>query len=128
VRRYLQISHCNHRLNLILNLLSFPFMSRPWSCVYNQWCFFLMLTFTFHAYIILFIYLFSYTRIWTQGLHLEPLHQPFFVMGFFQDRVSQIFCLNWLRATVLLISASWVARITGVSPPPTSPYPPMLTL
>jgi hypothetical protein len=23
------------------------------------------------------------TGAWTQGLHLEPLHQPFFVMGFF---------------------------------------------
>jgi hypothetical protein len=25
---------------------------------------------------------------WTQGLHLEPLHQPFFVKGFFKIRVS----------------------------------------
>jgi hypothetical protein len=24
------------------------------------------------------------TGVWTQGLHFEPLHQPFFVMGFFE--------------------------------------------
>jgi hypothetical protein len=52
---------------------------------------------------------------WTQGLHLEPLHQPFFVEGFFRDRVSWIVCPGWLWTVILLISASWVARITGVS-------------
>jgi hypothetical protein len=30
------------------------------------------------------------TRVWTQGLHFEPLHQPFFCGGFFWDRASQI--------------------------------------
>jgi hypothetical protein len=30
---------------------------------------------------------FGDTKAWTQDPHLEPLHQPFFVMGFFQDRV-----------------------------------------
>jgi hypothetical protein len=29
-------------------------------------------------------------------LHLEPLHQPFFVKGFFQDRVSQNYLPGWL--------------------------------
>jgi hypothetical protein len=38
-----------------------------------------------------------------------------FCDGFFRDRVSWTFCLGWLRTEVLLISASWVARITGVS-------------
>jgi hypothetical protein len=28
------------------------------------------------------IYLFCTAGIWTQGLHHEPLHQPFFAMGF----------------------------------------------
>jgi hypothetical protein len=32
-----------------------------------------------------------------------------------RDRVSQTICLGWLRTMFLLISASWVARITGVS-------------
>jgi hypothetical protein len=53
--------------------------------------------------------------VWAQGLHLEPLHQPFFVMGIFQDRVSWTIPLGWLRTTVFLISASWVARITGLA-------------
>jgi hypothetical protein len=53
------------------------------------------------------------TRVWTQGLHLEPLHQPFFMIFFFRDRVSQSICPGWLPVTVLLISASWVVRITG---------------
>jgi hypothetical protein len=30
---------------------------------------------------------FSSTGTWTQGLHLQPLHQPFFVMVFFRDQV-----------------------------------------
>jgi hypothetical protein len=28
---------------------------------------------------------------WTQGLHLEPLHQPFFVMGFFEIGSLKLF-------------------------------------
>jgi hypothetical protein len=40
---------------------------------------------------------------------------PFFVMGFFQNKVLQTICQGWLWTSGLLISASWVARITGVS-------------
>jgi hypothetical protein len=36
--------------------------------------------------------------------------------GFFQDRVLWSICLGWLQIAILLISASWVARITGMSP------------
>jgi hypothetical protein len=39
----------------------------------------------------------------------------FFCDGFFQDRVSWTSCPGWLQTVILLISASWVARITGVS-------------
>jgi hypothetical protein len=60
-------------------------------------------------------FLFCATGVWTQGLHLEPLHQPFFMMGFFQDRVSWTICSIWLWTIILLISASWVVRITGMS-------------
>jgi hypothetical protein len=35
--------------------------------------------------------------------------------GEFGDGVLQTICLGWLRTAILLISASWVARITGVS-------------
>jgi hypothetical protein len=58
---------------------------------------------------------FWHSGIWTQGLHLEPPHQPFFCAGFFWDRVSPTICLGWLWTAMFLISASWVARITGVS-------------
>jgi hypothetical protein len=43
------------------------------------------------------------------------LHQPLFVKGFFQDRVLQTVCTGWLWTTILLISTSWIARITGLS-------------
>jgi hypothetical protein len=63
-----------------------------------------------------FFFFFCSTRVWTQGLHLEPLHQPFlFCDSFFQDRVLQTLCRGWLQIVILLISAFWVARITGVS-------------
>jgi hypothetical protein len=62
-----------------------------------------------------FFFLFCGTRVWTQSLHLEPLHQPYFCDEFFRDRISRTICLGWLWTVILLISASWVARITGVS-------------
>jgi hypothetical protein len=39
---------------------------------------------------------------------------PFPIRGF-QDRVSWTICLGCLQTTVILISASWVARITEVN-------------
>jgi hypothetical protein len=54
------------------------------------------------------------TGVWTQGLYLEPYHQPFFVMGFFEIGSCKLFCPVWLGMTILLI-VSWVARIIGVS-------------
>jgi hypothetical protein len=48
------------------------------------------------------------------GPLLEPLHQPTFVKGFLWGRVSQTICQGRLGTTILLISASWVARITGM--------------
>jgi hypothetical protein len=35
--------------------------------------------------------------------------------GFFQDKVSLSICPGWLWTVILLISASWVATITGMS-------------
>jgi hypothetical protein len=37
------------------------------------------------------------------------------VKGFFWDRVLQTVYPGWLGTAILLISASWVAKITGVS-------------
>jgi hypothetical protein len=50
---------------------------------------------------------------WTESLHSTS---HFFVKGFFRDRVSQTVSPGWLRTSILLISASQVARIVGVSP------------
>jgi hypothetical protein len=38
-----------------------------------------------------------------------------FCVGYFQDRVSQTVCPGWLQTGIFLISASWVARIIGMS-------------
>jgi hypothetical protein len=35
--------------------------------------------------------------------------------GYFRDRVSRTICPGWLQTAILLISASWIARITGMS-------------
>jgi hypothetical protein len=64
---------------------------------------------------ILFIYL------WYWGLNSGPMiwatPPALFCDGFFQDRVSQTICPEGLQttATVLLMFASWIARITGTS-------------
>jgi hypothetical protein len=66
---------------------------------------------------------FCSTGVWTQGLTiirqalllLEPLHQPFLGMFFFKIGSQGLFAWGWLWTAILLISASWVARITRVS-------------
>jgi hypothetical protein len=47
---------------------------------------------------------------WIQGLHLFCVCDRLF-----QDRVSGTICPGWLRTAILLIFASWVARIISVS-------------
>jgi hypothetical protein len=59
--------------------------------------FFLVLEFELRAYI------------------LSHFASPFFVKGFLWDRLSWTICPSWLQTLIFLISASWVARITGVS-------------
>jgi hypothetical protein len=48
-------------------------------------------------------------------LYLEPLHQSFLWWLFFWDRVARTIFPGWLQTAILLISASWVARIISVS-------------
>jgi hypothetical protein len=62
-----------------------------------------------------FISIFYSAAVWTQGLHLEPLQPALLLWWCFRDRVSWSICLHWLWISILLISASWVARITDVS-------------
>jgi hypothetical protein len=53
---------------------------------------------------------------WTQGLHLESLHQPFFFCdGLFEIWSHELFAPAGFEPPILLIFVSWVARITGVS-------------
>jgi hypothetical protein len=52
--------------------------------------------------------------IWTQNHSLSHSTSPF-VWRVFSDRVSGTICLSWLQTSMLLISASWIARIIGVS-------------
>jgi hypothetical protein len=66
--------------------------------------------FSFFLILIFFNFIFCSTEVWTQGLHPEPLHQPYFCDGYFWDKVSQTICWGWLQALILLISASWVAQ------------------
>jgi hypothetical protein len=63
----------------------------------------------------LFFFFFCSTGVWTQDLHLEPLHQPYFCEGFFEIGSHRTICQGWLWTAIFLISASWVAKITGVS-------------
>jgi hypothetical protein len=53
------------------------------------------------------------------GLELRSYtlsHSPaLYVLGYFRDRVLQTICPGWIWTMILMISASWVARITGVS-------------
>jgi hypothetical protein len=61
-------------------------------------------------------YLFIYygAGIWTQIYTLSHSTNSIFVKNF-QDRVSQTVCPGWLWTVNLLNSASWEARITGMS-------------
>jgi hypothetical protein len=38
-----------------------------------------------------------------------------FCVGYFQDWVLRTICPSWLWTAILLISAPWIARITGMS-------------
>jgi hypothetical protein len=66
--------------------------------------------------------LFVSTGVWTQGPTLARQASTtwatppvLFCVVHFQDRVLRIVCPVWVWATILLASASWVARIIGMS-------------
>jgi hypothetical protein len=72
----------------------------------------------------------SFFFLWYWGLNVGPTPwvtpSALFCDGFFCDRVSWTICPGWLRTAILLISASWVARITGVSHCCPAVYSPLL--
>jgi hypothetical protein len=55
------------------------------------------------------------TGVWTQSLHLESLYQPIFVLGIFEIGSHKLFAWVHFQTKILLISAYWVARITGAN-------------
>jgi hypothetical protein len=65
-------------------------------------------------YLFYFIYLFFFVVLGTQSLRLarqarlqlEPLLQPFFVMGFFEIGSHELFAWGWLLTAILLWSLS----------------------
>jgi hypothetical protein len=68
------------------------------------WCLMCLPTFFF----------FCGTKAWTQGLHPEPLHQPFFLWWIF-FKIGFHWLFVWASNVILLrSSASWVARIIGM--------------
>jgi hypothetical protein len=68
-------------------------------------------------------FFFFNTGVQTQGLtlarqvlsHLSHSTSYFFVLGIFRDRLSRTIYPGWLWTTILLISVSWVTRITGLN-------------
>jgi hypothetical protein len=65
-----------------------------------------------------FFFFFCSSGVWTQNLMLARhcATQPaLFCDGLFRDRVLWTICLGWLQISILLICASWVARIAGMS-------------
>jgi hypothetical protein len=59
---------------------------------------------------------FSASHMVAGTLPLEPLCQSFSCVGYFwDDRVSWTICPCWLQTFVFLITASRIARITGVN-------------
>jgi hypothetical protein len=52
---------------------------------------------------------------WTQGLHLEPLHQPCFCERFLEIGSCELFAWAGFELLASWSAASWVAKITSVS-------------
>jgi hypothetical protein len=69
----------------------------------------------FGLFVLNFFFVFVVLGFELRSLYLEPLHQPYFCAGFCQERVLWTICPGWLRTMSLLISVSWVTRITCVS-------------
>jgi hypothetical protein len=71
----------------------------------------------YHIYIYIYIFVGEgVTGVWTQGLHLEALHQP--CDSFLKIGSCELFAWGWFWTVILLIPASWVARMTGVGHQP----------
>jgi hypothetical protein len=70
--------------------------------------------FIYSTFIYLFIYLFIYVLLGFELRASSHSTSPFLWWIFFKIGSSGTICPGWLRTSIPLISASWVARITGV--------------
>jgi hypothetical protein len=68
----------------------------PYLCLLSSWDYRHELLFLASWCIIIIID----TGAWTQGLYLEPLHQPFFVMGFFDLGSLKLFAIVTLKSNL----------------------------
>jgi hypothetical protein len=70
-----------------------------------------------HCQMLVCLLAFCYTEVWGMDSCPTPWAIPpaLFCDEFFWDRVLRTICLGWLWTVILLIFASWVARITGTS-------------
>jgi hypothetical protein len=100
----------SHVPSLMLNL----FLCAYLPSMYHLWCLCscLLPPFLLNS---MFVCLFCSTGVWTQGLHLDSLHLPFFVMGYLEIGFCELFAWGWLWTEIPHISSSWVIRIKGVS-------------
>jgi hypothetical protein len=62
-----------------------------------------------------FFFFFGCTGAWTQDFTPWVTPPALFVLGIFEIGSRELICLGWLWNAIVLISASSVARITGVS-------------
>jgi hypothetical protein len=62
----------------------------------------------------LFLFFFSFALLVLYSGPTAWTTATLFGEGISQDRVSWTVCLRWLRTSIRMISASWVARMTGV--------------
>jgi hypothetical protein len=65
-------------------------------------------------FLFLLLFFFQYWGL-NSGPSLWATAPALFCDGLFWNRVPWTICPGWLQTVILLISASWVARITGVS-------------
>jgi hypothetical protein len=65
--------------------------------------------------ILFYYFIFAVLGFELRAYSLSHSTSSFFVMGFFEIRSNILFAWGWLQTSVLLISASWVARIIGMS-------------
>jgi hypothetical protein len=86
---FLNLTPASKNLFLFFSFLFFFLIMEDCDCSNNDWIIqFMAYEFYFDK---AFFFFFLSTGAWTQGIHLEPLHQPFFCEGFFKTGSCELF-------------------------------------